>query len=104
MTIGSVSDNVVVTCPDVVLCYGLVKSASELTKEIHLDGIIWNSLFNCRPLSQPSHLFERLVEKETGIPVLSLEMDIYDSRTYSAGALRTRVEAFAEMLRARNRG
>jgi benzoyl-CoA reductase/2-hydroxyglutaryl-CoA dehydratase subunit BcrC/BadD/HgdB len=81
--------------------YGLVKSASELTKEIRLDGIIWNYLFNCRPLSQPSHLLKRLVEKETGIPVLSLEMDIYDSRTYSAEALRTRVEAFAEMLRAR---
>jgi benzoyl-CoA reductase/2-hydroxyglutaryl-CoA dehydratase subunit BcrC/BadD/HgdB len=41
------------------------------------------------------------VEETTGIPVMSLEIDAYDSRNYSAAALRTRVEAFAEMLRAR---
>jgi benzoyl-CoA reductase/2-hydroxyglutaryl-CoA dehydratase subunit BcrC/BadD/HgdB len=28
-------------------------------------------------------------------------MDVYDSRSYTAESLRTRVEAFAEMLRAR---
>jgi benzoyl-CoA reductase/2-hydroxyglutaryl-CoA dehydratase subunit BcrC/BadD/HgdB len=43
-------------------------------------------------------LLKEFVESETGLPVLSLETDIYDSRTYSAEALRTRVEAFAEML------
>lgn len=48
-----------------------------------------------------SHLLKQFVEKQTGIPVLSLEMDVYDSRTYSAAALRTRVETFADMLRAR---
>ena len=44
---------------------------------------------------------KRWVEETTGVPTLSLEMDVYDSRNYSASALGTRVEAFAEMLRAR---
>jgi len=39
------------------------------------------------------------VEKGTGLPVLSLEMDMYDSRSYSAESLKIKVEAFAEMLR-----
>ena len=40
------------------------------------------------------------IEKELGIQVLALEGDYYDTRSYSAEALRTRVEIFAEMLRA----
>lgn len=50
-----------------------------------------------------SHLLKQFVEKETGIPILSIEMDMYDSMIYSAAALRTRVETFADMLIARKR-
>lgn len=81
--------------------YGLIKWAADIAHESNIDGIIWNYHFNCRPLAQPSHLFKQFFEKETGIPVLSLESDWYDSRNYSAASLRTRVETFAEMLRAR---
>jgi len=81
--------------------YGAIKRVAEATREANLDGVIWNYLFNCRPLALYGELLKRFVEKETGIPVLALEFDLADSRTYSAGALRTRVETFAEMLRAR---
>jgi len=66
-----------------------------------MDGVIWGYLYHCRPLAQSSHFLKKWVEETTGLPTLSLEMDIYDSRNYSAAALRTRVETFAEMLRAR---
>ena len=81
--------------------YGFIKSTADVAREANIDGIVWNYLFNCRPLSQPSHLLKEFVERETGIPVLSLETDIYDSRTYSTEALRMRVETFAEILRVR---
>jgi hypothetical protein len=41
------------------------------------------------------------VEESTGVPTLCLENDIYDPRSYSAAAMRTRVETFAQMLKAR---
>lgn len=81
--------------------YGLVRRWINAIKELDMDGSIWNYQFNCRPLAQPSHFLPKLAEEETGVPCLSLEMDYYDSRTYSAAALRTRVETFAEMLRAK---
>ena len=81
--------------------YAFAKQTAEAAREFNLDGVIWTYLFNCRPLGQPSHSLKRLVEQETGVPVLSLEFDFADSRTYSAAALRTRVETFAEILRAR---
>jgi len=81
--------------------YGVVTRAAEVIKDSGVDGVIWNYLHNCRPISQPAFLVKKYVEEESGIPVLTLEFDLADSRTYSAGALRTRVETFAEILRAR---
>jgi len=80
---------------------GVVTRAAEVILEAGIDGVIWNYLHNCRPISQPAYMVKHFVEKESGIPVLALEFDLADNRTYSAGAIKTRVETFAEMLRAR---
>jgi benzoyl-CoA reductase/2-hydroxyglutaryl-CoA dehydratase subunit BcrC/BadD/HgdB len=85
--------------------YGFIKRAemmvNSVVKDFNIDGIIWNYVFNCRPLAQTSHFAKKWMEEKTEMPTLSLEVDYYDSRQYSVEALKTRVEAFAEMLRAR---
>ncbi len=81
--------------------YGLVKRVATVVEDFNLDGTILNYQFNCRPSAQASHFLKKWVEENTGVPTLSLESDNYDSRNYSAAALRTRVETFADMLRAR---
>jgi benzoyl-CoA reductase/2-hydroxyglutaryl-CoA dehydratase subunit BcrC/BadD/HgdB len=83
--------------------YGEIKRGAEAVQEFDVDGVIFNYIYNCRPIAMLSHLFKHFVQRESGVPVLSLEMDMYDSRCYNASTLRTRVEAFAEMLRARKR-
>lgn len=81
--------------------YGLIKRCAYSIAEMGVVGLIWNYLFSCRPLAQTSHILKKWVEENTGVPVLSLETDAYDSRDYSAATLATRVQTFAEMLRAR---
>ena len=81
--------------------FGFAKRFEEAARDLNMDGVMWGYLYNCRPLAETSLTIKKWVEESLGIPVLSLEMDIYDSRNYSAAALRTRVEAFAEILRAR---
>jgi len=81
--------------------FGLAKLMEHAVKATQVDGLIWNYIYNCRPMALTSHLLKKWVEETTGVPTLSLEADIYDSRSYSAGTLKTKVEAFAEMLRAR---
>jgi hypothetical protein len=81
--------------------FGIVKIFENAVRILKLDGLIWSYLYNCRPLALSSHFLKKWVEENTGVPTLALEMDIYDSRSYSAGTLKTKVEAFAEMLRAR---
>ena len=65
-----------------------------------LDGVIMYYLFSCRPFAISLLILKKSIEGDLCIPVLALEGDIYDTRDYSAGALRTRLETFAEMLRA----
>ena len=81
--------------------FSVAKRFEDAVRDLNIDGVIWSYLYNCRPSALLSHALKKWVEETTGVPTLSLEMDIYDSRNYSAAALRTRVEAFAEMLRAR---
>ena len=66
-----------------------------------LDGFILNYIFCCRPNALTSHNTKKFLEEKTGIPVLSLEFDPIDSRAYSADSMRTKVETFVSMLKAR---
>jgi len=81
--------------------FGVVKIVENAINALNADGLLWTYLYNCRPMALTSHFLKKWVEENTRVPTLALEMDIYDSRSYSAGTLRTKVEAFAEMLRAR---
>ena len=83
--------------------FGVVKIVETAVNALKVDGLLWTYLYNCRPMALTSHFLKKWVEESTGVPTMSLEMDIYDSRSYGAGSLRTKVEAFAEMLRARKR-
>jgi len=74
------------------------EKAIELMK---LDGFIAQYLYNCRPVATISHAQKKYLEEKTGLPVLALEIDNFDSRAYSAASLRTKVETFAEMLKAK---
>ncbi|MBN1629855.1 MAG: 2-hydroxyacyl-CoA dehydratase [Thermoleophilia bacterium] len=74
------------------------EKAADLMK---LDGFITTYLYNCRPVATISHPQKKYLEERTGLPVLSLEIDGFDSRSYSAESLRTKVETFAYMLRAK---
>ncbi|HEX75308.1 MAG TPA: 2-hydroxyacyl-CoA dehydratase [Dehalococcoidia bacterium] len=81
--------------------YGMAERTAKAIEDLNIDGVIWNYLFNCRPSAMTSHFVKKWVEENIGIPVLSLETDVYDSRSYSAATMRTKVETFAEILRAR---
>ncbi|GAG38512.1 unnamed protein product, partial [marine sediment metagenome] len=81
--------------------YAVINRFEEAAKVMGLDGFIGNYLYNCRPAALTSHSLKKYLEEKTGLPVLSLEMDVFDSRSYSAASLRTKVETFAEMLKAK---
>ncbi|MFH1026331.1 MAG: 2-hydroxyacyl-CoA dehydratase family protein, partial [Nitrospirota bacterium] len=66
-----------------------------------VDGAILCYPYSCRPYTIPPLMSKKALKDRLGIPVLVLEGDAYDTRNYSAGQLRTRVETFAELLKMR---
>jgi len=99
-TLGEIQADREMTIGNYHSSYAVVKRCADAVTSLNMDGVLWGYLYNCRPSAHTSHFLKKWVEEETGVPVLPLEMDIYDSRNYSAAALRNRVETFAEMLRA----
>jgi hypothetical protein len=78
---------------------GHIEYMKEYCRTWNVDGAILCYPYSCRPYTIPPLMTKRSIMEELGIPVLVLEGDAYDTRNYSAGQLRTRVETFAEMLR-----
>lgn len=79
---------------------GVGPAYSEICRKYNVDGAILFNTVCCRLFNPCSPLQKDYLEKELGIPVLALEGDIYDSRNYSAERLRSRIETFAEIVKA----
>ncbi len=80
---------------------GFLHWVKQGCRDWNLDGVIWTWANHCRPWVLSAFTFKKAIEEELGIPVLSLELDWWDNRTYSAEAMRTRIETFAQLLNAR---
>ncbi|MBI5498649.1 MAG: 2-hydroxyacyl-CoA dehydratase [Deltaproteobacteria bacterium] len=74
----------------------------QLATEYRVDGVIHPCHWGCRQGTGIRGLVQRGF-RETGIPVLNLEVDCIDARSFSEGQLRTRLEAFLELIAGRPR-
>jgi benzoyl-CoA reductase/2-hydroxyglutaryl-CoA dehydratase subunit BcrC/BadD/HgdB len=112
-TVGGISstskrtyDNAGETIADQELSSGSVHGTDAMMKSFEtgarmmkLDGFVASYPYNCRPGALSSHVQKKYLEEKTGLPVLALEIDMFDSRSYSAESLRIKVETFAYMLK-----
>jgi benzoyl-CoA reductase/2-hydroxyglutaryl-CoA dehydratase subunit BcrC/BadD/HgdB len=80
---------------------GCIAVMEESIKAMKPDALLWYYQFSCRASSPQALIIKKSIEDDLGIPVLLLEGDVFDERSYSAEVLRTKVEAFADMLRGR---
>ena len=67
----------------------------ETIKEWHADGYVSITLHSCNPFAIETENIRRVCE-EMDIPLLHIETDFYPG---DAGQIRTRIEAFLEMIR-----
>ncbi len=74
----------------------------KLARNYRLDGAINPCHWGCRQGTGARGLISDGL-REIGVPVLNLEVDCVDTRNYAEGQLRTRIEAFIEMLESRPR-
>lgn len=77
-----------------------VAHLQKLAEEYQVDGAINPCNWGCRQGSGARGMIEEGLKK-IGVPVLNLEVDCIDSRKFTEGQFRTRIEAFAEMMDSR---
>jgi benzoyl-CoA reductase/2-hydroxyglutaryl-CoA dehydratase subunit BcrC/BadD/HgdB len=78
------------------VCYW-IDLALYFVQEYRIDGVVLSYTPCCRPLYIPQLEIKNTL-KQSGIPVLVLDNDMADERTYAAGQIKTRVEAFIEIM------
>jgi len=74
-----------------------IRNLQRLAREYNVDGAVNPCHWGCRQGTGGRGQIEKGL-KQIGIPVLNLEVDCLDPRQFSEGQLRTRLEAFIEMI------
>jgi benzoyl-CoA reductase/2-hydroxyglutaryl-CoA dehydratase subunit BcrC/BadD/HgdB len=69
----------------------------RLAREYQADGAVNPCHWGCRQGTGAKGLIQRAL-RDADIPVINLEVDCIDPRNFAEGQLRTRLEAFFEML------
>ena len=76
----------------------MLEKIQNLIKIFDVDGMVMHSNRSCKPYSLGQYDLAQNVKEETGIPVLIIEADMVDSRSYAEAQVKTRIEAFLESL------
>jgi len=76
-----------------------IDSIIEECQKWKIDGLFWYNHFSCRPTYTDSIMVINAVKQRLKIPAILVEGDAYDPRYYTQEQLRTRIEAFAEILK-----
>lgn len=66
----------------------------QFAEEFHVDGVVYHLLQACQPYAMEASIIEKILKKNN-VPMLTIETD-YGSG--DVGRIKTRVEAFIEML------
>jgi benzoyl-CoA reductase/2-hydroxyglutaryl-CoA dehydratase subunit BcrC/BadD/HgdB len=74
-----------------------IKHLQQMASDYRIDGAINPCHWGCRQGTGARGLISQGLKK-IGVPVLNLEVDCVDIRNFAEGQIRTRIEAFAEML------
>lgn len=70
----------------------------KLIKEYSIDGVIFHSNRGCKNISLGRMEVQRWIDEHTDVPTIIIEGNSGDRMDYSEGPVRTRLEAFLELL------
>lgn len=73
---------------------------SRMIEKYSVDGMVMHSNRSCKPYSLGQYDLRRMITRRTGVPVLIIEADMVDERSFSESQIDTRIDAFMETLRA----
>jgi len=81
-----------------------VQQVLDWIVEYQADGIIMHQTMTCRAYTIGQIHYKKLVQEHIPIPIMILESDIVDTRTYSEAQTKERIDAFIELIESNKKG
>jgi len=72
-----------------------------MVEKYDVNGFVMHSNRSCKPYSFGQMDIMKIVRKKASIPVLMIEADMVDPRSFSKSQIETRIDAFMEILKIR---
>ncbi len=70
----------------------------DMIRLYNVDGVVMHSNRSCKPYSLGQMDIMRIIREKTGLPVLLIEADMLDPRSFSLSQTETRIDAFMEII------
>lgn len=90
--------------PAIGPCERMTGWVARMVRDYNIDGVIWMAPWGCRHFNSLSQLVKEVLRKEVDVPFFILDLECIDKRNYSREQVRTRLDAFIEVLTDRNAG
>ena len=84
--------------PAIGPCERMTGWVARMVRDYSIDGIIWMAPWGCRHFNSLSQLVKDGLRKEMDVPFFILDLECIDKRNYSKEQVRTRLDAFLEIL------
>ena len=79
----------------------MAEQVLDMIKFYDANGLVMHSNRSCKPYSFGQMDIMRIVREKTNIPVLMIEADMVDPRSFSQSQVETRIDAFMEIIKHR---
>lgn len=90
--------------PAIGPCERMTGWVARMVRDYNIDGVIWMAPWGCRHFNSLSQLVKEGLRKEVDVPFFILDLECIDKRNYSREQVRTRLDAFIEVLTDRKAG
>ena len=77
----------------------MFEKIKAMVKKYDIDGMVMHSNRSCKPYSFGQYDLRKMIANEMNLPVLIIEADMVDERSFSKGQIETRIDAFMELLK-----
>ncbi|MEW6672371.1 MAG: 2-hydroxyacyl-CoA dehydratase [Thermodesulfobacteriota bacterium] len=77
----------------------MANNVIAMIDKYRVDGVIMHSNRSCKPYSFGQYDIRKIIQRERGVPVLLIEADMVDERSFSESQVETRIDAFMEVLK-----
>lgn len=77
----------------------MFETLKQLIAKYEADGLVMHSNRSCKPYSLGQYDLQKMVMRKLDLPVLIIEADMVDERSFSESQIETRIDAFMETLK-----